>query len=546
MNKKFISILIVSLFLIGMLASVSNAMPSHNGYNYTKEAYGAVNISYNGSIIINKVIAHGSSEPYISSGNLSILKTGKTLSMDTFGKSSSMEIYFNKNVSVKYTGSVNNTVNILGISVYVHENMYSIKYKSLYFTIYADSNKTDLSNNVLNVSDPISFEFKGTSVYLIDIYIIAGEKPVQSFLNHYFEHKRAYLDIKYSNGNVYGHYINMTYKNGIFYNLTNSITGNVIFTKMYAKPLISNVSITPNIITRGDVLLYTNITGVYMFHNNPTLETSILISHSDLNIYLPSTAKVYNYTVPRPVDINISDMNQSMEFNLLLNARLEPADHLLYVNNNNNITVFFIYGNYTIKNNVINVSSNGTSFIRFISPPGYIKAADNAMSHIIAKGRLAVQDIIENVNSSIYSSPVYYNTSLNLTLYDHSSRALYFHVSSKMHKGTIVSFFISSKVINSSKLYIYFDGHIASNVSVSKIINETGSSAYYAYIDSPSGAYVYVYIPHFSNHTIEITSAEPSKPSNIIKPIPVIDYAIIAGIIIIVAAVIAVFVYKRK
>ncbi|SMD30420.1 hypothetical protein [Picrophilus oshimae] len=541
MNKKFISIILVSLFLIGMLASASNAMPYKNGYNYTKESYGALNVSYNGSIIIDKIVAHGSSGPFVSSGNLSIIKSGRILSFETFGNSSSIIIYFNKDVNVTYSQSLNSTVNILGISVYEHESIYLIEYKSLYFTMYINGNKTSLSNNTLYISEPTGVKVRNVKLYSIDVDLIEGEKPVQNFLNGYFEHRHAYLKIQYSNGNVSGRYIKMYYKNGVFYNLTNNITGNVIFNKMYSKSLISNVSVSPNIITRGDIMLYTNLTGLYMFHNNPTLETNILIKDSELKIYLPSTARIYNYTMPMPVGVNISAMNQSMEFSLLLNAKLQPADHIIYVNNNNNVTVFFIYGNYTVKNNVITVMSSNTSFIKFVSPPGYIKG--NVMSHLLSSGRLAVQDIIDNVNSSIYTSPVYYNSSVNLSFYKHSSNALYFKISSRLHKGTIVSFFVSSSVLKSNKFYVYFDGSLASNVSLSKIANETGS-AYYAYTETSSGAYIYLYIPHFSNHTIEITSEKPV--TSIARPIPLTDYGIIAAVIIIIVAIVAVVLYKRK
>ena len=94
---------------------------------------------------------------------------------------------------------------------------------------------------------------------------------------------------------------------------------------------------------------------------------------------------------------------------------------------------------------------------------------------------------------------------------------------------------------NTGHAYVKFDGKIATYVTMSTLVNETSTThAYYSYTNTSSGMYVFMYIPHFSNHTM-VVSNEPFKNSSYT------EYYIAGGIIAVLALIgVAAYVIKKK
>ncbi|RLF39601.1 MAG: hypothetical protein DRN12_06755 [Thermoplasmata archaeon] len=81
-------------------------------------------------------------------------------------------------------------------------------------------------------------------------------------------------------------------------------------------------------------------------------------------------------------------------------------------------------------------------------------------------------------------------------------------------EGKTIVIDLSNRIFNVSKIKVMIDGENISSEDYNDILNETGGIPKYAVINGSNGLLTIVYIPHFSDHTIEIStaSAEASIP----------------------------------
>ena len=122
-------------------------------------------------------------------------------------------------------------------------------------------------------------------------------------INNHFHSRGNYgakLNYNSKNNTVYGQYLKLNYKNGYFSNITYNPTGTMIISNMYANSSGSVSHIyTPlftsddNIHTLGSLMVYYNYSTFIVMHNNPALESNIMIHGTYFHINAPSGAKIY-------------------------------------------------------------------------------------------------------------------------------------------------------------------------------------------------------------------------------------------------------------
>ena len=155
---------------------------------------------------------------------------------------------------------------------------------------------------------------------------------------------------------------------------------------------------------------------------------------------------------------------------------------------------------------------------------------------------------ISSVNGSPNALSLQYNSSISMSLTNAGSGKVVLTVSSIDHRGNLVAIYVSNSLIsNTSTVTVTIDGQSVTATTVNGTIDATSDlNAYYAAVQVSGGLLILIHVPHFSTHTVEIsssgsngTTASPLTPDNVGLILAGI------GIVAVVAAVLVLF-RKRK
>ncbi|WMT51448.1 MAG: hypothetical protein RE471_00865 [Ferroplasma sp.] len=400
---------------------------------------------------------------------------------------------------------------------------------------------------------------------------MSGSANFNSSINAHFQHMHNYgarLMYNTTTGNISGRFLtgNFNSTSGVFSNLTYNLTSTQIISKLYANstssldirmPYIPLLFQGTNVI--GNLFMYTNTSSFFVMHNNPTIETNMLVHNGTIHIYVPSGATIYNTSnmqVSSSANASLNaeanssvftNSNVAMHTMVNFNNTVNAGRQMIIIDNNGTIAMLFVHnGSFKITGHEISISSakTGPVFVNMVVPPGMQKINNNTtVMRGIMKGIVSSEIDLNMVNGTLTNSTLYYNSSIHMVFTGKTSSTATFDVDSSVNHHTIVAIFIGNNVTkNTGHAYVKFDGKIASYVTVSTLMNETSSShAYYSYVNSSSGMYVLMYIPHFSNHTIEVSDV-PFKAVNNYT-----EYYIAGGVIAILAIIgVAAYAIKKR
>ncbi|MEM0140322.1 MAG: hypothetical protein QXZ44_06935 [Ferroplasma sp.] len=399
-----------------------------------------------------------------------------------------------------------------------------------------------------------------------------GHSTINSTLGAHFHGMHNYMKVTYNSatGLISGKYINATFKNGVFSNVTYNATSTQLISSMYANssdygiimPFSLSSLLFNGSFTFGDMFLYMNSTTYMAIHNNPALETNILVHDGELHINLPGSAKIeydttHNIQVNTSADasfnsnINLTSNNglfgsasMSSKYMFDFNNTIYASRSMIIVDNNGTTYMLFIHnGSFSIKGQNITVQSKGTAMVSMVVPPGmqHFPKSGMVISNIM-KGIISSEIALNDVNSTVVNSTINFNSSLMFKFTGNTTTTESFNVNSSINHHTIVAIYISDSVMKyTGHEYVKFDGKASTLVSLSTLVNETSTAhSYYAYDNTSSGAYVFVYVPHFSDHTIEV-SDKPFAPNYI-------EYIAIGGIVaaIVLVSLATIMIQKKK
>ncbi len=391
-------------------------------------------------------------------------------------------------------------------------------------------------------------------------------------INNHFKSQHNYgAKLKYSasSGLISGKYMNSKFKNGIFTNVTYNLTSKVMISSMYATGTSISSSTVPGLFsgnrTIGSMFIAENSSSFFVLHNNPASESNVLVNNGTLYLTIPSGATIYNTTDNTQVtasanasmnsQVNGSLFNSTASNNMMFgfNHKMNAGKNMIIIDNKGTIMMMFIHnGSFTITKNKIKISnSKGPLMVNFVIPPGMQNLSKNhAFVKNIINGKISSEIALNRVNGTTENNTVNYNSSVFLKYTGNASHEEMFDVNSPINNHTIVSIFISNSTLaNTGHIYLKFDGKLATYVNESALLNETSTTqAYYSYVNSSAGMYVLLYIPHFSNHTVDVYNVSPSSLAASLASVSYTDYYIIGGIIAAIAiiGVAAVVVRKRK
>ena len=376
----------------------------------------------------------------------------------------------------------------------------------------------------------------------------------------------AHLNYNATTGNISGRFLTANFNSatGVFSNITYNMTSTQLISKMYANGTAVSGKFpftqwfTNNVNVIGNLFMYTNTSSFLVMHNNPTIETNMMVYNGTIDIYVPTGATIYNTSSNPQVSSTanaslnaqanssiFTSSNAALYTMVNFNNTVNAGRQMIIIDNNGTIAMLFVHnGSFKITGHKISISSpkGKPVLVNMVVPPGMQKITDNrTFMHGIMTGIISSEIGLNMVNGTLTNSTLYYNSSIHMAFTGKTSSTATFDVNSSVNHHTIVAIFIGNNVTkNTGHAYVKFDGKIASYVSVSTLMNETSSSnAYYSYVNSSSGMYVLMYIPHFSNHTIEVSDV-PFKAVN-----NYIEYYIIGGVIAVIA-IIGVSLYTIK
>ena len=421
------------------------------------------------------------------------------------------------------------------------------------------------SNTVMSIEQVNStFMEKITPLFAVFVTSQNIQNLLQNHKNQLLSNKFAY---NATTGKVVGKYVSFQFNNS-----TNTVSNMNLTSHSINSTLFSSVKISGNgtigrgfnipsfkigsVDTYGSIFFYANDTYIMTVHDNPVAQSSYIVNNGTIIFSLPDHSNVsmlrmngFDTRVNESMVLSGSSFQEKEMFGL--NNRVSFGTEVLKINTPNVTEMMVVNGgNITVKNNsTITVKTGKYAMINVVVPPGlhnlgkYEKRLDNALS----SGKIAAELSI-NGNTNSQNFTMSFNSTVITNITSISSGHAIISVSALPgHKqGTNVVIFLSNTFLqNSHNVYIKFDGTVISSMSMNGLLNDTSSvsAAYSVYAES-NGDLVIMHIPHFSNHTIEVSNTEfPSTTATVSSLlIPVIGVVIAAAVIV--GAV--VFIRKRN
>ncbi|MGP6207669.1 hypothetical protein ACNF42_06560 [Cuniculiplasma sp. SKW3] len=406
---------------------------------------------------------------------------------------------------------------------------------------------------------------------LISVFVTSGNlaNMIQKYEKDKIAEKFSY---NATTGNVTGRNVEFN-----FNTTTNTLTDLKVKRSGSMDEIISSLSVVGNgsigqgvnipnfdlgsVETYGSIFLYANSSFIVTFHDNPVAQGTLVIDNSTATIVAPSGSNV-TFFATRNTNIQINASAVSSNSDVQAKAvfgfdhKFSSGTGAVRIVTPNNVTEYLLIngGNLNVTGNTIKLNTTSTAMIHFVSPPGLSNLGKYrvALQDAIAKGKIAAQMII-NGSTDFGNFTVGFNSTVQskVTQITHGKVTLTFSATAGHHTGTDVIIFLSNQFLNgSTHVYLKFDGQIVSVTSMNDILNVTSSTnASYAVYAESSGDVVVLHIPHFSNHTVEIsttpytTSTPVSTGSNGSLGLDITIGAIVVAAVVIIG--VAYFIRKK-
>ncbi len=530
----------------------------------------ANSINATGQTISGTAISKLNVDNMFSLGNMTVFNLGgestliaETQTPLTVGANPSITLNLSAPVSQvhlnsKQTSYLSEHSGSMASSIYAN-NIYNLEIGGMSFLIFSNVNaKLSNSNSTLTYSGNA---LSGS--------VLVGMTPAVA-LKDMFEKEIGDRSnaFTYNNttGAASGRFVSFNFNDssGVFTNYTSNISHATVFTSIEASgngtiglnspnPLFPTVS--P--ILAGSLFFYGNNTVVYQMHDNPSLVSNILLSNGTLDL---KVAKGINISVYRP---SVSDvMHQNLSGNLNYTGvglgdqfEVEASSTIVLLHNSTfRASIFAHHATVSVNNTtgMISITTEQNAKISFVAPPGLQQISHplaRAIQYAVEHGKLAALVVLGAPGSNNTNMSVNYNSSMAINIQNVNTNSVTIKVAStSSHEGTNFGVFVPNGVIaNNSKIVVTFDSKDTVTVSnISSVINATSSTQASVYkVNVNGGTLIIIHVPHFSNHTIQISTAS-SQPG-----LPNLSgngtMYVIAGVIVVIALIgVGLAVRKRK
>lgn len=419
------------------------------------------------------------------------------------------------------------------------------------------NNLTFYSNQTGSYTPLISgFMSRGDALSLIHEYSVKDHENAFAYNN--------------TTGAVTGKFLsfNVNGTDGNLSNFTSVLAGQQVFSYITSNGsgnLTSNSELPvlqSPITLAGGLFVYQNGSSIFAIHDNPSLQSKFIVYNGTVTFRLAKGLVASSFaTLGQNKSYNKSELNSNLSY--MANASFGfdhevEAGHsavaiagsafygLLLVNN----------ANLTISGNVLTVTSakDGIASVSFVAPVGLQNMSaqeQGRLAYAISHRLIAAQLSFDFLNSAISQLTMNLNNSINVSVSASNQGRISLTLSSVNHRGANIAIFLSNQVINTSSsgtVYVYLDGAQVSISTYDGVVNSTSSvNASYAVIQENSGILLLVHIPHFSNHTLVVSSSVITTSGNSgIFGNGIYDYVGIGAVLTVIAGVSIMAIVKRK
>ncbi len=604
MNKTIMIAITVAILIASGSAVVVNGGNSVNG-NTSVKTVDSYSIAYNNS---NGMIGHlsydtsSSSSIVLASG---IYVNGTTLSgMSGMGKLKNsfqidqgrVAIYGNKypasiGVMTGSSGKSNMSIHLNETAVRMDQNfklqssdsmefggMGLSTFSNMDFSSYMIQNAN--YSGVLVTDGRVSMETQGHVMHirqynntlmakitpLFAMFVTSGN--IKNLIMEHQDHMGNKFSYNATTGNVMGRYVGFNFNTtaNTFSNMslrkdgtnatlfsTISASGNGSFGKGFNVPsfVMGKVQIY------GSLFLYANDSYVSTIHDNPVAQSNFIIQNGTLTFRAPQGSNISMFSVHNSnVKMNTSLVTSNQQFQekmeMGLNAKIGVGSKALRIVTPN-LTEFLMVngGNVSISSNgTIKISTNNMAMVNLVVPPGmhHLGKYQDKIMKAIESGKISTELSINGTSTQgNFTLSLNSTVRTNLTSVSPGHAVVTLNATPGHKKGTDIVIFLSNSFLqNSHNIYIKFDGKIITSTNISGILNDTSNiSASYAVYSEQNGEIVIIHVPHFSNHTVDLSTTPYTANQSYLNSslfIPVMG-VVIAAIILVGALV---YIRKRK
>ena len=241
-------------------------------------------------------------------------------------------------------------------------------------------------------------------------------------------------------------------------------------------------------------------------HDNPTGVLHIVIHGGDAVTYELAEG------------INATQVNSTIVLNGIIDARLLISN-----------------GEISIENKLITVKTmnNATTSIVFVEPKRWMmeeKIKDMFMKEI-QKGKVGTEMYIGENNCDLIN----YSYEMKAQIMHQEKNQLKLKVSAENPEGRVLILHMDKSMLEydaQHRIRVRIDGENITEVNVDAVMDDN-TNAKYAVVDNGDSVTVMVYIPHFSEHTVEVESepVEGGEGSGVLMENPLIIALVLAIII---------------
>ncbi len=544
--------------------------------SFVNDNYDAViasSVNATGNTVVSSNLSSYNSDNMKTVGNLTVFTAGNenTLIMTTqsvgVGSSASITLNLNSPVSklnltsAQHTYLQSNTGNVA--ASYLANNMYKVTVNNTQFILFST---VDLS--VANGTHSLTYTKTGG---LLVNQVFVGISPLSALKDTIEKEVRDHENpFTYNNttGMVQGKFVsfNVNPTSGVISNFMDMQNNATIFTNIRASgngsigsdsPSSAFASMQP--IVAGNVFFFGNNTVVYQMHDNPSMVQNTYLSNGTLTYSVNSGLSVSVFKPPsRDVEsehLNASTVNYT-GVSLGDQFDIPAASTIVFIHNSTFKGSLFVHGaNVTVDNatGTVTITTNGTAHVTFVAPPGLQHlepTVRESIQYAIDHGKLAALVVLGSAGNSSSNLSVSYNSSMQINVQNVSTGSITVKVGSLNHEGTNFAIFVPNNVIsNNSKITLKFDTQVITlSGGVNNVVNATSSTqASFYYVKVSGGTLVVIHVPHFSQHTIQISTSSSTTTGYGFPGLSGQDglYAAL-GVLVVIGAIAGVVLVRRK
>lgn len=516
--------------------STTGAIYNLSFVNDNHEAVIANSVNVTGNSVLKNSLSNYSSDNVKTIGNLTaftaVNENTLVLTTQSIGAGSSASITLNLSspvtkLNVTQAQHVYLQTNTGRIAAsFLGNNMYGLTSNGTQFILFSTVNVT-----VANNAQSITYTQSG-GLFLNQVFVgISPAAVLKDTIEKEINMHDNPFNYTNSTGAVQGKFVSFNFNqtSGVISNMVSVQDNTTVFNSVQATGNGTIGSNNPNpaylagqAIVTGSVFFYGNNTAVYQIHNNPSLVQNYYLSNGTLTYNVATGLNISVFkpqsSAVEPEQLNATTLNYT-GVSLGDQFDIKAAPTIVFIHNNVFRGSLYVNGgNVSLNNatNTITISTNGTAHVAFVAPPGIQDLQPvmrNVIEYAINHGRLAALVVLGSAGNSSSNLSVSYNSTMQINVQNVSTGKITLQVGSSTHEGTNFAIFVPNNVINNnSQITLKFDSQVITlSSNMNNVVNATSSTqAYFYYVKVAGGTLVVIHVPHFSQHTIQISTASTS------------------------------------